>query len=114
MSFIFPCFNLFFLSTFLVFFPCMEISLIFYLCFYLLFRRGNNHFVVNFRQIGPVRFPSKDGKDVIREGKNGRKGVSFPPESAAFPLINNMIIVLFTVCALIWSVNNYVSCQGKV
>ena len=50
----------------------------------------------------------------VREGRNGRKGVFFPPESASFTLINNMIKVLFPICTLIWSVNNYVSRQGKV
>ena len=97
-----------------VFIPCMEILLINCLCFYLLCRRGNNHFDVHFRQIGPYFFLSKDGKDAVREGRNGRKGVYFPPESASFPLINNMIKVLFLICTLIWRVNNCVSRQGKV
>ena len=92
----------------------MEISLIFCLCFYLLCRRGNNHFDVPFRHIEPYFFLSKDGKDAVREGKNGRKGVCLPPESASFPLINIMIKVLFPICTLIWRVNNYVSFQGKV
>ena len=69
----------------------MEISLICCLYFYLLCRRGNNHFDVYFRRIGPVLFPSKDGKNAVREGRNGRKCVYFPPESASYPLINNMI-----------------------
>ena len=64
----------------------MEISVIFCLYNYLLCRRGNNHFDVHFRRIGPVLFALKDGKDAVREGKNGRKGVCFPPESASFPL----------------------------
>ena len=59
-------------------------------------------------------FLSKDGKDAVREGRNGWKGVYFPPESASFPLINNMIKVLFRICTLSWRVNNYVSRQGKV
>ena len=42
------------------------------------------------------------------------KGVYFPPESASFILINNMIKVLFAVCTLTWRVNSYVSRQGKV
>ena len=62
----------------------MEIPLIFCLCFYLLRRRGNNHFDVHFRRIGPYFFLSKDGKDAVREGRNGRKGVHLPPESASF------------------------------
>ena len=61
----------------------MEITLIFCLCLYLLRRRGNNHFDVYFRQIGPYFFLSKDGKDAVREARNGWKGVYFPPESAS-------------------------------
>ena len=92
----------------------MEITLILCLCCYLSCRRGNNHFDVHFRRIGPYSFLSKDGKDAVREGRNGWKGVYFPPESATFPLIYNMIKVLFPICTLIWRVNNYVSRQGKV
>ena len=92
----------------------MEVPLIICLCFYLLCRRGNNHFDVNFRRIGPYFCLSKDGKDAVREGRNGRKGVYFPPESASFPLIKTMINVLYPICTLIWRVNNYVSRQGEV
>ena len=92
----------------------MEMTLIFYLCRYLWCRRGNNHFDVHFRRIGPVPFLSKDGKDAVREGRNGWKGVYFPPESASFPLIIYIIKVLFPICTLIWRVNIYVSRQGKV
>ena len=92
----------------------MEISLIFCSCFYLLCRRGNNHFDVHFRQIGPYLFLPKDGEDAVREGRNGWKSVYFPPESAPFSLINIMIKLLFPICTLIWRVNNYVSRQGKV
>ena len=64
----------------------MEMSLIFCLCFHLLCRRGNNHFDVHFRRIGPVPLSlSKDGQVAVREGKNGWRGVYFPPESASFP-----------------------------
>ena len=104
----------YFFTCIIVFIPCMKTSLIFCLCFYLLCRRGNNHFDVLFRRIGPYFFLSKDGKDAVREGRNGRKGVYFPPESASFPLINNMIKVLFPFCTLIWRVNKYVSRQGRV
>ena len=83
-NFIFPYFKLFF-NCIIVFIPCMEISLIFCLCFYILCRRGNNHFDVHFQRIGPYLFLSKDGKDPVREGRNGRKGVYLPPESASFP-----------------------------
>ena len=104
---IFPYFRLF-SDCIIIFIPCMEMTLIFCLCYYLLCRRGNNHFDVHFRRIGPYFFLSKDGKDAVREGRNGWKGVYFPPESASFSLINNMIKVLFPICTLIWRVNNYV------
>ena len=64
----------------------MEISFIFYLYYYVLCRRGNNHFDVHFRRIGPLPFPPKEGKNAVPIGKNGRTGVYFPPESASFPL----------------------------
>ena len=64
----------------------MEILLIFGLCRYLWCRRGNNHFDAHFRRIGPVPSLSKDGKDAVRDGRNGWKSVYFPPESASFPL----------------------------
>ena len=59
-------------------------------------------------------FLSKGGKNAVGEGRNGRKGVSFPPESASFTLINTMIKVLFPICTLIWRVRNYVFRQEKV
>ena len=89
-----------------------DLFFIFY--FFLLCRRGNNHFDVHFRRIGPYFFLSKDGKDAVREGRNGRRDVYFPPDSASFPLINNMIKVLFPIFTFIWRVNNYISRQGKV
>ena len=92
----------------------MEIPLIIFLCFYLLCRRGNNHFDVHFRRIGPYFILSKGGKDAVRGGRNGRKGVYFPPESASFPLINNKNKVLFPIYTSIWRVSNYESSQGKV
>ena len=92
----------------------MEIPLIICLGFCLLCRRGINHFDVHFRRIGAYFFLPKNGKNAVREGRNGRKGVYFPPESASFLLINIMIKVLFPICTLIQRVNNYVSRQGKV
>ena len=74
----------FIFNCIIVFIPCMEITLIFCLCYYFLCRRGNNHFDVHVPRIGPDFFLSKDGKDAVREGRNGRKGVYFPPESASF------------------------------
>ena len=76
---------IYFLDVF-YWFPLMEISFIFCFCYYILCRRGNNQFDVHFRRIGPVLFPSKDGKNAVREGGNGRKGVYFPQISAFSPL----------------------------
>ena len=88
-------------------------SLIFCLCYYVLCRRGNNHFDVHFRQIGPVPFLSKDGKDAVHEGRDGRRGVSCPPDGI-FPFMDIMFGKHFPTCTLIWRVNNYVSCPVKV
>ena len=55
----------------------MEIPLIFDLCHYLWCRRGNNHFDVHFRRIGPVHFLSKDGKDAVSKARYGRKDICF-------------------------------------
>ena len=92
----------------------MEISLTFCLSFFLLCRRGNTYLMSISDGSDPYFFLSKYGKVAVREGGNGRKGVYFPPESASFPLINNMIKVLVPVSTLIWRVNNYISRQGKV
>ena len=53
------------------------------LYYYLLCWRGK-HIDVHFRRIKPVLSLSKDGKDAIREGRNGRRGVYFPPKVAFF------------------------------
>ena len=68
------------------YFPLMEDSFPLSLSFYILCRRGNNHFDVRFWRIGPVLFASKDGIDAVREGRNWRRNVSFPTESGFFPL----------------------------
>ena len=72
---------LMFFSIFLLW----KIRFIFCLCFLFVCRRGNNHIDVQFWRIGPVLFPSKKGKDAVREGRNGRKGVYFPQKLAFFP-----------------------------
>ena len=110
---IFPYFTLFF-DCIKVFIPCMERPLIFCLCFIYCFAAGINTLMSNSDGSDPYLFLSKDGKVAIRQGRNGRKGVYFTPESASFPLINNMIEVLFPICTLIWSVNNYVFRRGNV
>ena len=62
----------------------------------------------------PYFFPSKDGKDAVREKRNGQKGVHFPARVGIFSFINDMIKVLFPIYTLIWRVNIYVSHQEKV
>ena len=47
----------YFFNYIIAFIPGMEISLILCLCFYVFCRRGNNHFDVHFRRMGPVLFP---------------------------------------------------------
>ena len=49
----------------------------------------------------------------VREEMDGRVFISRQSRHP-FPLIYNMIKVLFPICTLIWRVNNYVSRQGKV
>ena len=110
---IFPYFKLFFQVLYSIYSPYGNIFDLLFMFLFIVSARSN-HFDVHFRRIGPYFFLSKDGKDPVREGRNGRRGLYFPPESASFPLINNMIKVLFPTCTLIWRVNNYVSRQGKV
>ena len=95
------------------YFPFLEKRLICCLYYCLLCRRRNKHFDVLFWRIRLVLFPSKDGKDVTYEGRNGRKGVNFPPEWASFVFVFNMIKVPFPFCTSTWRVNNYVSRQRK-
>ena len=58
-------------------FPLMEISFIFCLCYYLLCRRGNNHFDVRFRRIGPVVFCRKMEKTrSVKEEMDGEMFIS--------------------------------------
>ena len=104
----------YFFNCIIVILPCMEIPLMFCLCFYLLCRRGNNHFDVHFRRIGPYFSCRKMGKTLsVREEMDGKAFISRQSRHH-FSLINNMIKVLFPICTLIWLVNNYVSRQGKV
>ena len=112
-NFIFPYFKLSF-HCIPVTFPCMEISLIFCLCFHLLCRRGNNHFDVHFRRIGPVLFSVERWKRCGPWRKKWMERCLFPARVGISPLINNMIKVLFPICTLIWCVSNYVSRQGMV
>ena len=63
----------------------MEISLIICLCFIYCVGAGITTLISISDGSDPYFFLSKDGKVAVREGKNGRKGVYFPPESASFP-----------------------------
>ena len=85
----------------------------FCLYYFLWYRREDKHFVVHSWRIRPVLFPSKDGKDAAYEGRNGWKGVFFPPESAFSVFWNIMIEVPFPICTLTWRVNNRVYRQIK-
>ena len=62
----------------------MEISLIFCLCCIYCVGAGITTLMSISDGSDRTFFLSKDGKDAVREGKNGRKGVYFPPESASF------------------------------
>ena len=104
----------YFSTCIIVLIPSMEIPLIICLCFYSLWRRGNNHFDVHFRRIGPYFFCRKMEKTrSVREEMDGKVFISRQSRHL-FPFINNMIKVLFFICTLIWRVDNYVSRQGKV
>ena len=46
--------------------------------------RGNIYFDVHFERVRPIPSPWKDGKNAVYEGRNGRRGVFFLPESAFF------------------------------
>ena len=61
----------------------MEIALIFTLCQYLCVGAGITT-LMSISDGSDRTFLSKDGKDAVREGRNGWKGVYFPPESASF------------------------------
>ena len=79
------------------YFLLWKTSFIFCLCYYLLCWPGNNHFDVHFWRIGSVLLLSKDGNDAVHEGRNGRRGVWFPPK-LAFPPKDNIIKVFFHIC----------------
>ena len=113
MNLILSYFKLFF-DCIIVFIPCMEVPLIFCLCFFLLCRRGNNHFDVLSDGSDRTFFCRKmERTRSVREEMYGRVFISRQSRHP-FPLINNMIKVLFPICTLIWRVNTYVSRQGKV
>ena len=84
-----------------------------FLFHYLLNQCGNQHFDVLLSRTRLVLFLPKYGKDAACEGRKGWKGVHLPPESASFVFLVNLIKILFPICTLTWSVNNYVSRQAK-
>ena len=57
-------------------------------------------------------FLSGDGKDLVCERRNGRRGYYLPPEWA-FSFVDNKIEVNFVICTFNWPVNIYICCQGK-
>ena len=63
--------------------------------------------------LGPYFLLSKERKNAANEGRNGWEGVYFPPESASFVFIVNVIKVLFHICTLKCRVNIYLSRQGN-
>ena len=109
----FMCFKLFFQCIFINFF-LWKTSLIFVYVIIYCVGAGITTLMSISDGWDAYFFLSKDGKDAVHEGRNGWRGVYFPPKSAFFPFIDNMIVVLFLVCTLIWRVNNYVSREGKV
>ena len=79
---IFPLLVYLIFDVFHVIFLRWENLLISCLYYYLFCRRWNKNFVVQFLRIRPLLYPSKHGKDAVYEGKNAKKGVCFPAESA--------------------------------
>ena len=109
---IFPDFKLFSVGI-IVFIPCMEITLIFYVFIYcvgagittLMSISDGSDRTFSCRKMGKTRS--------VREEMDGKVFISRQSRHP-FSLINNMIKVLFPICTMIWRVNNYVSRQGKV
>ena len=62
--------------------------------------------------LDPFIHLSKDGKDLVYEGRDGRRSV-FSRQSWHFSFIDNMIKVLFPICTLNCRVNIFVSRQRK-
>ena len=71
------------------------------------------HFDVHFRRIMLVHFSSKDRKGGAYEGKNGWKGVYFPPESAIFVFVDNMIKELFRSSYFDWAFKQLLCPPGR-
>ena len=76
-------------------------------------QRGDKHFDIHFWLIRSVLFPSKYWKDAYHGGRNGRKDISIPPESAFQPLMLLFVRVIWPLFILTWRVNNYFSREGK-
>ena len=111
-NFIFSYFKLSY-QCILVYFPCMEISLIFCLCFIYCVGAGITTLMSISDRSDPYFFCRKMEKTrSVKEEVDG--DCLFPARVGISPMINNMIEVLFPICTLIWRVNKYVSRQGKV
>ena len=111
-NFNFPYFRLFF-QLYYSFYSLYGNTFDHLFIFFLLCRCGNNHLDDHFRRIGPYFFPKMEKTRSVREEMDGRGFISRQSRHL-FPLINNMVKVLFPICTLIWRVNIYVSHQGKV
>ena len=106
-NFIFPYFKSFF-DCIILFIPCIETSLIFCLCFFYCVGAGRTTLMSISDETDRTFFCRKMGKTrSVREEMDGRVFISRQSRHL-FTLINNMIIVLFPFCTLIWHVNNYV------
>ena len=92
----------------------LETSFIFCSCYYLLCRRGKNHFDFHIRRIGSVPSAVESWKRRGLCKKKWTEGCLFPAAVVIFSFILNLIKKLFPSCTLIWRVNNDVSRQGKV
>ena len=92
----------------------MEIALIFTLCQYLCVGAGITTLMSISDESDRTLFCRKMEKTrSVREEMDGKVFISRQSRHP-FPLINNMIKVLFPICTLIWRANNYVSRQGKL
>ena len=92
----------------------MEIFSIFCLCFFYCVGAGITTLMSISDGSDPYFFRGKMEKSLsVREEMDGRVFISLKSRHP-FPLISNMIKVLFPVCTLIWRANNYVSRQEKV
>ena len=110
---LFPYFNLI-SDCIIIFIPCMEKTLMF---FYVVFYdvRAGITTLMSISDGSDRTFSCRKMERTrsMREEMDGKVFISRHSRHH-FPLINNMIKVLFPICTLFWRVNNYVFRQGKV